>query len=283
MKLPLTELSSDRFDVQLFADAFDEEIHVKRFLQEVVGAGSLQLGDFVLFDHPADANDFHIIHRGIAANALANFFAVDVRQHHIQHDDVGTVLFHHHASVEAVVGDADIEPAVGVENVAEHFHQFLVIIDEQSFPFAALEGIGGDAVVLHKPEEDLAGNAAEPGTGNAKPFELARIEAANDSLLADIANFRRFASREDSLHKRDPSFESSTRLLQVERHEPPGESCRRRDFLLVNGLPPNPCANRFASLFFTGNRKTGQVEFTKVLRRADCIYSVKSVNSHCLN
>ena len=67
----------------------------------------------------------------VLADQVADFFAVDVRQHHVEHDDVGAIFFDHHAGGEAVVGDADFEPAVVLQRVADQFHQILVVIDDE--------------------------------------------------------------------------------------------------------------------------------------------------------
>ena len=40
----------------------------------------------IFLDHAGNANDPHVVHCRIAANALANFLAVDIGQHYVEHD-----------------------------------------------------------------------------------------------------------------------------------------------------------------------------------------------------
>src|SRR4029077_19900226 len=69
-------------------------------------------------------------------------------------------------------------------------------------------GIGRDAVVAHEQEQLIAGDAAEPASGHPKSLELTRIKAANNGLLADLANLGRFAGRKYSLHLRTTALPS---------------------------------------------------------------------------
>src|SRR5262249_22567298 len=75
-----------------------------------------------------------------------------------------------------------------------------LIIDEQNLALAALQGVGGDAVVLHELVEGLAGDAAELGARHAEALELPVVEATDDGLLGDLADFRGLAGREHGLH-----------------------------------------------------------------------------------
>ena len=56
---------------------------------------------------------------GVGPDAVADFLAVDVRQHDVEDDQVRAVLLDHHAGVEAVGGDADLEPAVLLEDLVD--------------------------------------------------------------------------------------------------------------------------------------------------------------------
>src|SRR5205085_2616931 len=55
-------------------------------------------------------------------------------------------------------------------------------------------------VVLHEAVERLAGDAPEPGSRHAEPLELPVVEATDNGLLADLADFSGLAGRENGLH-----------------------------------------------------------------------------------
>ena len=76
----------------------------------------------------------------------------------------------------------------------------LVVVDDKYFALAAIKSIGRNAVVAHERIELIARDAAEAAAGHTKTFELARIEATNDRLLADFANLGGFAGCEDGFH-----------------------------------------------------------------------------------
>src|SRR5690606_8288339 len=50
----------------------------------------------------------------------------------------------------------------------------------------------------------VAGNAAEAAPRHAEAFKLPGVEAANDSLLTNLADFGRLASGEHGLHIEPP-------------------------------------------------------------------------------
>src|SRR5262249_19543171 len=70
----------------------------------------------------------------------------------------------------------------------------------QDLALSAFERIGGNAVVLHEFVKGLARDAPEPGARDAESLQLAVVEATDDGLLTDFANFGGFASREDGFH-----------------------------------------------------------------------------------
>ena len=145
----------------------DQDVHVERLAEEVVRPGELQFLDLVVLDHARDADDPNVFHRGVGPHAMADFLAVDVRQHHVEDDEVRTVLLDHHPGVEAVGGDAHLEAAVVLEGIVDRRDEVRLVIDEQHLALAALEGIGRDAVVLHELVQRFAGDAPElamPGT-----------------------------------------------------------------------------------------------------------------------
>ena len=184
----------------MLAHPLHEPLDLERLVHEVVGAGRLQLADLVLFDHAGDADDANVVHALVAADPLADFLAVDVREHDVQHDQVGPVLLDHHAGVEAVVDAADLEPAVAIQRVGDQFDQFVVVVDDQHLSFAAFQGVGGNAVVPHERKKLFAGNAAKPAARHAKPLELPRVETADNRLLGDLADLGRFAGCKHGFH-----------------------------------------------------------------------------------
>jgi hypothetical protein len=151
-----------RFDVELGAHPVDESFDLERLVQEVIGSSETKFLDLVFLDHAGDAQHADIFQRGIGTHPLANFLAVDIGQHDVQNDQVRVVFLDHHAGVEAVLSDADLEASVVIQHFADEFDQFGVVIDQKHLALAALQGIRGDAVVLHEFVEGLAGNPAEP-------------------------------------------------------------------------------------------------------------------------
>src|ERR1044071_9235261 len=70
----------------------EELIDLEGLVQEIVGTGQAQVLDLVLFDHAADAQDADIFQGVVGPDAMAHFLAVDVRQHDVEHDQVGAVF-----------------------------------------------------------------------------------------------------------------------------------------------------------------------------------------------
>src|SRR5262249_26275433 len=101
---------------------------------------------------------------------------------------------------EAVGRDAHLEAAVLLEHVGHQLEQVGVVVDQEHLALAALQRVGGDAVVLHELVQGLAGDPAEAGAGDAEALEVAVVEATDDGLLADLANLGSFAGRENSFH-----------------------------------------------------------------------------------
>ena len=95
---------------------------------------------------------------------------------------------------------ADLEAAVAFQHVGDQLDQFLVVVDDQDLALAAFQGIGRNAVVAHERVQLVARDAAEAAARHAKSLELSGVEAANDGLLADLADLGRFAGRKHSFH-----------------------------------------------------------------------------------
>ena len=189
-----------RLDLQLHAHPLDEHVDVEGLLQEVVGSGELEFLDLVVFHHAGDADDPHILEAGVGPHAMADFLAVDVRQHHVQDDEVGAVFLDHHAGVEAVGSNANLEAAVLLEGLVHDVDQFGIVVHEKDLPLAALQSVRRNVVVLHELVQRLTGNPPELGARNPETLELTIVEAADDGLLADLADLCGFAGREHGLH-----------------------------------------------------------------------------------
>ena len=110
---------------------------------------------------------------------LADFDAVDIGQHHVEHDQVGPEFLDQHAGAEAVVHAADLEAAVALQLIDDQLDQILIVVDDENLALAAVERIGRDAVVAHERVELIARNAAEaaararesPSTGPSQSSE----------------------------------------------------------------------------------------------------------------
>src|SRR5205823_5279351 len=102
--------------------------------------------------------------------------------------------------VEPVRRDADLEPAVLLERLVDGGDEVRLVVDEQHLALAALQGVGRDAVVLHELVEGLAGDAPELRARHPEALELPVVEAADDGLLGDLADFGGLAGREHGLH-----------------------------------------------------------------------------------
>src|SRR5579875_2703137 len=131
---------------------------------------------------------------------MTNFLAVDVRQHHVQDDNVRTILLDHQSGIEAVGSDAHLETAVLLKELVHQLDQFRIVVHQKHFAFAAFQCIGGDAIVSHEFVEGFTRNAPEARSGHAEPFQLAVVEATDDGLLTDFANFGGFAGRKNGFH-----------------------------------------------------------------------------------
>ncbi len=186
----------DAFDFEQVASTVEQFVDSERLLQEVVGTSGTQVGHFVLFDHTRNADDFDSFQSAIAANSLANFFAIDIGEHHIQHDEIGTKFLDEHTGIETIVGGFDIEASVALECIEHQLYKLLIIVDDQKLTLATLEGIGGDAIVAHETIKFVPRNASEPAAWDSKALQGAVVEAANNGLLTDFADLGCFACGE---------------------------------------------------------------------------------------
>ena len=99
-----------------------------------------------------------------------------------------------------LVAIAHLETAVLFEDLGHQLDQLGVVVDQKDLALAAFQGVGRNAVVLHELVQRFAGDAAEARAGNAEPLELPVVEATDDGLLTDLADFGGFAGRENGLH-----------------------------------------------------------------------------------
>src|SRR5947209_4020384 len=110
-------------------------------MQEIVGTGQAQILNLVLLDHAADAQDADILERVIGPDTMANFLAIDVRQHDVENDEVRPVFFDHHASVKSGGGHADFKAAVFFQDLGHELHEFDIVVDQENLAFAAFESV----------------------------------------------------------------------------------------------------------------------------------------------
>ncbi len=117
-------------------------LDIERLLDEVVRTGIAQLLNLVVFDHARDADDPHIVHRLVAAHEPADFDAVDIGQHHVEHDQIGPEFLDQHAGAEAVVDAADLEAAVALQLIDDQFDQIFIVVDDEDLALSAVERVG---------------------------------------------------------------------------------------------------------------------------------------------
>src|SRR5579863_1267564 len=84
--------------------------------------------------------------------------------------------------------------------ISNQFNQLLIVVDDQRFPLSTFQRVGRNAVFLHELVQNVPGNSSKLRTGDSKTLELSGIEAANDRLLADLANPGSLACGVDGLH-----------------------------------------------------------------------------------
>jgi len=188
-----------RRDIEQLADSIDKLLDLERFVEEIVGPNRFELLDTVLFHHARDADDADIIHVGIGPHHLADVFPVDIGEHDVEDDEVGMILFDSHSGLETVIDGADLKAAIPEQDIPNEFHQLFIVIDDENAVFGVFQGIQRDAVFPHEVNESIAGNATEAASRNAESLQLTGVEAANDGLLADLADLRCFSSRKDRL------------------------------------------------------------------------------------
>ncbi len=85
------------------------------------------------------------------------------------------------------------------EQVLEELDDLRVVINAQDAPRAALDEIERDVVGVHEADEFLARDPPEFGTRHTEAREPAGVEAADNGLLADLANFSCFTRGKDCL------------------------------------------------------------------------------------
>src|SRR5262249_32495377 len=171
-----------RFNFELTAHPVDQLLDVKRLVQEIVRSGELQLLDFVVLDHAADAEDAHVFQGRVGPHPVTYFLAVDVRQHDVEDNQVRPIFLDHHACIEAIAGYANFKAAVLLQDLGHQLDQFCVIIDQKDFALATFQGIGRNAVVSHKAIQGLARDAAEAGTGYPESLQLTIVKTTDDGL-----------------------------------------------------------------------------------------------------
>ena len=155
------------------------------------------------FDHAADADDFDVVQGRIAADPLADFLAVDIGKHDVEHDHVRMVFLDHHAGVEPLLATRTSKRPSDSST-----SRISSTSSSSSSTIRALRchfpGHRWNAVFLHELIEDVPRDTAKSRARDAEPFELSRIETANDGLLADLTDLGCFARRKDRFHDARP-------------------------------------------------------------------------------
>eukprot|EP01026_Neomeris_dumetosa_P051053 TRINITY_DN44864_c1_g1_i2.p3 TRINITY_DN44864_c1_g1~~TRINITY_DN44864_c1_g1_i2.p3 ORF type:complete len:130 (-),score=20.98 TRINITY_DN44864_c1_g1_i2:71-460(-) len=102
---------------------------------------------------------------------------------------------------------AHLEAAVVRQDIVEELADALVVVDHEHPPLLTLERVERDPVVPHEAHELLARDPPELAARDTKPMQAAVVEAADDRLLADLADLRGLPGREDLLVL--PSFDGA--------------------------------------------------------------------------
>src|SRR5205085_7059083 len=160
-----------------------------------------QVVDLILIDHAADDDDLRVLELRLLADRLTDDVAVDVGEHVVEDDQVGAELLREHAGVVTGIGRLYLKSAIPFQHVHKQFHNLRIVIHNQDFSLAGIQRIRGNSVVLHKGNQRLAGNSPKAASWNAKALQSPAVEAANDGLLRDFADFRGFTGCENGLHK----------------------------------------------------------------------------------
>ena len=91
----------------------------------------------------------------------------------------------------------------------------LLVVDHQNLPLAAFESVRRNLVVFHELVQCFPRNAAELRAWYSEALELTVIEAADDSLLANLADLRGFTGREHGFHRRPPCRLRPARVKEI--------------------------------------------------------------------
>src|SRR5690606_6238144 len=168
-------------------------------LEEAVGAGGDQLVDLGLVDDAGDDEDAGLLLVAAFAEAPADSGAVDVGEHVVEQDEVRAEALGEHARVVAGGGGADLEASVAREEVVQQLEDLGVVVDDEDALAPGVEDLGGDVVGAHEAQQLVPRDAAETRARDAEALEAPGVEAADDGLLADLADLGGFAGREDLL------------------------------------------------------------------------------------
>src|SRR4051812_27675790 len=147
------------------------------------------------------------------------------------------ILVSEHPGAESVVDNLELEAIVVSQHFRDQVHHRLIVVDDQDPPPAALEGVGGDAILLHEPVECLPRNAPEPRSWHPKSAELTRVKTADNGLLTNLTNFGGFARREHGLHGR---VRPILRAHGLGRSSPGGLERTMHSAGRPNNLPASP-------------------------------------------
>ena len=114
------------------------------------------------------ADDPHVVHRLVIADPLANFLAIDIRQHDVEHKQIGVIFLHHHPGIEAVIDGADFRngrPGASRTSEISSTNSWSSSTLQNLAALPAFRSVGRNAIVTHERVQLLARNAAKTAPG----------------------------------------------------------------------------------------------------------------------
>ena len=123
--------------------------------------------DFLLGQLAAHGDHLGELKVGVLLHLLGDLRRVDVRQVHVQQDDVGAELLGGDAGGEPALGDLDLVLGLVLEDLLEHLDDVLLAVDDQDAGAAGHQPVERHPVMLHEPDELVERDAAVLAAGDA--------------------------------------------------------------------------------------------------------------------